>query len=227
MIYKKQDKRNKAFIGAIIGAVGSIASGVANGIASKKQSAAQEESYRQQAIAEANSLKQQKEIIEENNRKRQQIADNTYKAQMSAALTNNFNNLDYDNYNNKFMYKCGGKKKINRKKYLDGGSIGNIIGGIGSTSGGLINSIISNKSQTNLQNAQTKYSHMNDDLKNELYAAQNYIVDEKIAPNFVQSKEIKTKNPIINNNPFDTSNTYNDRLDMAKFGKRKRSNRCK
>nr|DAO50313.1 MAG TPA: hypothetical protein [Crassvirales sp.] len=86
-----EDKRNKAFLGAVIGAVGGIAGGI---ISKRRQKKAAEKAYRQAQI--------------------DQTRNEGF--QQAAAMSSQYANQDYvDEYNNKITLKRGGKVNIKRR----------------------------------------------------------------------------------------------------------------
>lgn len=216
-VYK--DKRNKAFVGAIIGAVGNLANGIMSGINAKKQAKREEQRLAQEAEYEKNSLNNQIERQQEANRKQQKIIDNTAYRQNNLAVSNLYNNMVHDNYNEKLEYKCGGKTKRKKAK-LGLNDFVNIGTSTANVAGSLISGIMTNKANNKISEAQQKYSHINDDLKEDLLDAQAFMPEQRntisISP---IANDITKEN--YNNIPVNTKYNY-DQMELAKLGIRKR-----
>lgn len=205
---RKVNCRNKAFIGAAIGAVGNIIGGV---IGARKQKKAQEKAYRESQIEQTRN-----EGI-----------------QQAAAMSAQYANQDYvDEYKNKITFKNGGKLNMKKKgndrikvaktfkcggrKKANFGS--DLLGSIkdGMTSGlmdgaisGVGSAISSAISKPNVQKQIKKADGFNYGNPKTNIETNDYQLD-------------------ANGNPINVANTnniginYNDRLQQARLGTRKK-----
>lgn len=204
----KVDTRNKAFLGAIIGGVSNIIGGA---ISRRKQRKAQEKAQAQQTELEG--------------------------YQQAAAMSSAYANQDYVNeYRNKITLKnggkvktndrikvakkfaCGGRKKANlgtnvREQYKCGGKRTKGLFGLdNATTGGIINGIGT--------------------IANAAIAQPQQQVKRSVGYAYTPKTDIKDNSYQVdaNNNPINTVNTntasdrsyYDDRIQRAKFGTKRK-----